>query len=55
MTLLFKTVEFQTGSCSFGIGVVVEVNYDTEEVKVLEDGGDFWRGQLDQVSLSEND
>lgn len=45
----FQKVEFQTDLTSFGIGRVITVYPNTEEVKVLDDEGDVWRGPADLV------
>lgn len=50
MFAFFQKVEFQTDHTSYGIGRVITIYPNTEEVKVLDDEGEVWRGPADLVT-----
>ena len=47
--LIGKTVEFQTDLTSFGIGQVIAVDLATERVSLVDDEGQRWNGNMDQI------
>ena len=47
--LIGQTVEFQTNLTSFGIGHVIAVDLATERVSVIDDEGQRWNGNMDQI------
>ena len=47
--LIGKTVAFQTDLTSFGIGQVIAVDLATERVSLIDDEGQRWNGNMDQI------
>lgn len=48
---MFEKVRFQTGPCSFGTGIIIATDHQTDYVKVLEDTGEFWCGSIERIEL----
>ena len=51
--LIGKTVAFQTDLTSFGTGQVIAINLATERVSVIDDEGQRWNGNMDQIEVEE--
>ncbi|MBJ2221501.1 hypothetical protein [Pseudomonas sp. MF7453] len=49
--LIGKTVAFQTDLTSFGTGQVIAINLATERVSVIDDEGQRWNGNIDQIEI----
>ncbi|WP_449106807.1 hypothetical protein [Pseudomonas mohnii] len=51
--LIGKTVAFQTDLTSFGTGQVIAINLATERVSVIDDEGQRWNGNMDQIEVEQ--
>ena len=51
--LIGKTVAFQTDLTSFGTGQVIAINLATERVSVIDDEGQRWNGNMDQIDVEQ--
>ena len=51
--LIGKTVAFQTDLTSFGTGQVIAINLSTERVSVIDDEGQRWNGNMDQIDVEQ--
>ncbi|MBI6949155.1 hypothetical protein RHA66_28535 [Pseudomonas aeruginosa] len=49
--LIGKIVAFQTDLTSFGTGQVIAINLATERVSVIDDEGQRWNGNIDQIEI----
>jgi hypothetical protein len=48
-------VEFQTDVCSFGEGIVVFYNEDTDHLQVRDEFGEIWNGTGDLATVIDVD
>lgn len=51
--LIGKTVAFQTDLTSFGTGQVIAINLATERVSMIDDEGQRWNGNMDQIEVEQ--
>lgn len=51
--MMFEKVNFQTGECSYGTGIIVQRVDQGDRVKVLDEFGEFWIGSIEQIELAQ--